>query len=385
MSSARELLDIDEVLAAEVWASGWLGQAWLDAELGDREPEDMLCTEVTGRACTRPSPRGRAAIAALRLVGPPSVQSMLDETLEILADQPANAWETQQAWEPVSAARATSVWDDEHIVFVEYAGPRPHTVMVAIGEVGGTVINHLDVLEPGAAAAFESLTEEPGEVPMPVAAVSVDDALREIATALRRTDMYWPRHEEQDYVKFRALVWSRARPDLQNSPDWEPISDTDREAVVRAFDADSGLDDDTVTRSLAELFIDYANGYLPDPPLGWSPGWVQMFLLDYLPRKVALDSGQLAAMPEALRAWVRFTGTRRDLDPQWVQPMIDTVDDCLPEFTAAFDDTSSWGPAKQIAAQLTERGIDLTDHDAVEEAISTLNAENLARHVLDSE
>jgi len=45
----------------------------------------------------------------------------------------------------------------------------------------------------------------------------------------------------------------------------------------------------------------------------------------------------------------------------------------------AFDDTAAWGPAKQIAAELTARGIDLSDSTAVEDAMRGLNAERLAR------
>ncbi|MDJ0343080.1 hypothetical protein QMK19_24525 [Streptomyces sp. H10-C2] len=32
-----------DVLQAEAWASSWLGEAWLAAPLGEREPEERLC------------------------------------------------------------------------------------------------------------------------------------------------------------------------------------------------------------------------------------------------------------------------------------------------------------------------------------------------------
>lgn len=51
----------------------------------------------------------------------------------------------------------------------------------------------------------------------------------------------------------------------------------------------------------------------------------------------------------------------------------------LPDFLAAVDDESAWGPAKQIAAELTARGVDLTDKAAVDAVVRELNATRLAR------
>jgi hypothetical protein len=49
---------------------------------------------------------------------------------------------------------------------------------------------------------------------------------------------------------------------------------------------------------------------------------------------------------------------------------------------STFDNETAWGPAKQVAAALTERGIDLTDPDAIDNAIHQLNAEQLAHQLL---
>jgi hypothetical protein len=136
-------------------------------------------------------------------------------------------------------------------------------------------------------------------------------------------------------------------------------------------------------RSLAEMFLDYGDGYLHAKPLGWSPDTVAMFLGDWLPRKAILDAGQREALPAALRRWLRFALQRRDVDPQWIEPVVAAVDEYLPMFTDAFDDERSWGPAKQIVAELTARGVDVTDPAAVDTAIGELNAEKLARRLTD--
>jgi hypothetical protein len=75
--------------------------------------------------------------------------------------------------------------------------------------------------------------------------------------------------------------------------------------------------------------------------------------------------------------------TRRDIGPDWIGPVVDAVDTYLPVLEDAFDDETAWGPAKQVAAALTERGVDLTDRQAVDNAIHQLNAEthlNLATY-----
>ena len=166
-----------------------------------------------------------------------------------------------------------------------------------------------------------------------------------------------------------------------NWPEWEALPDELRVALIDDFVASSGLVDDDVTRSLADLFVDYGDGYLTPRPLGWSPGAVTLFLADWLPRKVALDAEQRAALPEALRRWLRFALERRAVATEWIDPVVAEVDASLPEFEEAYDDESSWGPAKAVVAELVKRDVDLTDRAAVDDAIRAINAGQLARRL----
>jgi hypothetical protein len=106
-----------------------------------------------------------------------------------------------------------------------------------------------------------------------------------------------------------------------------------------------------------------------------------LFLTDWLPRKVALDAEQRAGLPEALRHWLRFALGRRGVASEWIDPVVAEVDASLPEFEEAYDDESSWGPAKVVVAELAKRDVDLTDRAAVNDAIRQLNAEQLARRL----
>lgn len=398
LRDARSVAAAPDALDAEVWASGWLGQAWLGADLGERQPERGLCMEVAGRACSRPSPHALAAVAALRRVVPPDEWSLLDGTVEILVEsQPAPSWLSVPGFAPVRAHRAVDVWDSERVLFVEYESgdahtPR-HTLMAQVTEPGGTMVAKLGVLREGA-AQYWSQIRDTRDVSMPVAEVPVPQALADLAGALRTTDMYWPRHDDEDYVEVRALAWSRCREFLPDLPDAPELPEQQRQELIDAFVAEAypsggvGADvpgdgdvDPEVVRSLADIFVDYGHGYITPGLMAWSPGWVALFLGDWLPRKTFLDDAQREALPEALRRWVRFALDRREVDAGWIEPVVAAVDTYLPEFLAMADDESAWGPAKQIAAELTARGIDLTDRAAVDAVIGELNAARLARRL----
>lgn len=212
---------------------------------------------------------------------------------------------------------------------------------------------------------------------MPITQQPIADVLGELATVLRTTDITWPRSDDEDFVDNRALVWSRCRDHL--SEDWiEPVGlpSGERRRLIDEFTTSTGRGNE-VTRSLADLFLDYGEDYIHSGPLSWSPGEVVLFLTDWLPRKAILDTEQRQALPDTLRQWLTFALTKRGIGPQWVAPVLKAVDSHLSEFRDAFDDRTTWGPAKETAAVLAERGVDLTDQQAVEEAIRGLNAERL--------
>lgn len=371
-------------LDAELWASRWFGQAWLAAAMGEREPEHQLCMEVVGRASSKPSAHGLAAVAALRRVAPESEEKLLAGTVEILTEsQPAPPWIDAVAAEPVGAWRAVNVWDSERVLFVEYAEPESHTLMAHIDLAAGGFISTLQMLGPDGAQGWDRL-QEPDDVPMPLEEKPVAEVLAELADAMRQTDMMFPRQADEGYVALRSLTWSRCRAHLPSLGDWEPPAEQDREPIIEEFIA-SGATDDETTRHLADLFLNYGEGYMTAGPLCWSPEQVELFLVDWLPRKAVLDADDRAALPEVLARWVRFALQRRGVEERWIEPVVAAVDECKQEFAEAFDDEAAWGPAKEVAAELAGRGVDLSDREKVDDAVRALNAERLARMLSERE
>jgi hypothetical protein len=312
---------------------------------------------------------------------------MLTETIDILAEtQPLPPWHTaaESGWTPAAAWRAVDVWDSERVLLIDYEGLHPHTLMARIRQAGGVMISMLVPLEPGAASQWDELRAGE-EVPMPITGQPVADVLADLADAMRTSDLYWPRNDNDYFVDNRALAWSRCRDHLPAwpDPDWEEekgLPDSERQRLVGEFTASAGRDDE-VTRSLANLFLNYGEGYIRSGPLCWSPDEVMLFLTDWLPRKAVLDADQRQALPDTLRQWLTFALAHRSVDPRWITPVVEAVDANLDEFRGAFDDHTAWGPAKEIAAALSDRGVDFTDQQAVEEAMHALNAERLARRL----
>ena len=79
--------------------------------------------------------------------------------MEVLAaSQPVPAWHAAGPNRPVGAWCAVDVWDSERVLFIDYDGPVPHTLMAHIGEVGGTLVDKLALLTPHAAHASAART-----------------------------------------------------------------------------------------------------------------------------------------------------------------------------------------------------------------------------------
>ncbi|WP_433455582.1 hypothetical protein ACQPXS_46380 [Streptomyces sp. CA-142005] len=349
--------------------------------MSEREPELVLCRGVVGRALTKPSPCGLAAVAAFERVALPACHAVLREAVGVLAgSQPVPAWHAAGLPRPVGAWCAVDVWDSERVLFIDCDGPISHTLMAHIGEVGGT----LALLGPHAACAWEG-TRGGGEVPMPLLEQDAAGVLADLAAALRLTDMTWPRCDDEDVVGLRALAWARCRVHLPHWPARQPLAKGERARVLDCF-AQVGAPWAEVAgtaRSLAELFLDYAENSRSRGPLCWSPGQVAVFLGDWLPRKTVLDQARRALLPAVLQRWVTFALTEGGVPTPWIAPVVAAVETYTPAFRAAFDDEEAWGPAQQIAAALAARDVDLADRDVVDAAVRAPNAERLAQQLMD--
>ncbi|MFG3442238.1 hypothetical protein ACGF0J_33765 [Nonomuraea sp. NPDC047897] len=81
--------------------------------------------------------------------------------------------------------------------------------------------------------------------------------------------------------------------------------------------------------------------FVGDRPLWWSPARVSQLFTSWLPREAILSEEAIAAMPEVVRAWSRFSGGHREV--------LDRVDADAPLLAGLMADESLAGLGKRIA------------------------------------
>lgn len=162
------------------------------------------------------------------------------------------------------------------------------------------------------------------------------------------------------------------------------MPDSERRALLDDFAAAHGdeLDLDAgIVEVLADAFVDFGDAYISQGVLGWSPDEVAVFMLDWVHPKVLLDAEARVALPDVLAVWVGFALRRCGLAEEHVVPVVEAVEELRDEFVEARSDAG--GPAAALLSRLIASGTDLDDREAVADAVSAFNAEQLARRLLE--
>jgi hypothetical protein len=100
---------------------------------------------------------------------------------------------------------------------------------------------------------------------------------------------------------------------------------------------------------------------------------VEMFCLDWAPRKIAADVEAFTLLPDVLAAWIRFVGRRRCIPDESITVGVQAAYDYAPEMIELSEDPETWGPAKTMSLAIQQRGIDITDQAALDEFTAEVN------------
>jgi len=221
------------------------------------------------------------------------------------------------------------------------------------------------------------LDTEPG---LSVADVDPGELSARVRAAIASGDMYLDNDWTQDFRNLRALLL--ARMGTLPQVEWaepEPPSDAEREAIVDAFLASPDAPpDDQVTRGILDLCLTGRCDFGGGDPFRWSPTVVEMFMLDFLPRKATIDAGQIRALPDVLRRWVAYGLAQRGCERRWIDETTAVIDELAPEFRRAVTDPDNFGSAKALSNAMMADGVDLTDADEVQAWIDAFNARPFA-------
>jgi hypothetical protein len=379
LNAAGELLTIDDPLEAEDWASGMLGAFYkLPAPFDVRERlERSLGPAIVQGAERKRNATGLAVLCALASVTGDEIGAREAAARMAARGVPRPRWaEVIGTPEFLGGYTVTDPFGDQigYYLTFRYADREPHLLMALYDENLGGIIKDAFVagLREGADPRLLLATD-------PEVAVQDADpaeAATRVGHAIATGDLFVDNDWTADFKHTRALLRARVRllPTVELSEPPEPLDDEGRELLIEEFLASPFAPprDETV-RIVDHCLIarcDFGDG----DPLRWSPTVVELFMLDYLPRKVSLSPEEVDALPEVLTAWVRFALTKRGLDERFVAEAAEAVQTFTEEFRGAVSDSDNFGPAKAIMRALQADGIDVTDQKAVDAWLADFNA-----------
>ena len=200
-----------------------------------------------------------------------------------------------------------------------------------------------------------------------------------IRAAIAHTDTTWDPPVGDDFWSGRAQPLLRAgqTPGAVDPPEPTELSSEERDRLRDEFLAspegrEFAADGDEAW--VASLVIDFCAGYTDGDPLRWSPVVVELFMTDWIPRKVLATPELLDRLPGALDAWVRFAARRRGI-PDWAANQTrGSIVNWVEEMVKAALDPAAGGPSKQFLLAAKAAGVDLEDEQALGTFITGWNA-----------
>lgn len=366
-------------LVAEMWASQMLGtfyklplpihvrdefehsmEAKLLEAIDEADGENQLAV-LRALAAVAPAPIGPKAhtrateLAARGVTDPPWAH-------EIGRPEFMDVWMTD---DPYGDQRA-------YYASFRYSGRDPHTVMALYDvNLGGIVKDSF------AGYTKRDLRSAPTPEELQRKEVEPRAMAAEILTGISTGDMYVDNDWTEDFRKNRALLATRMRPLVDDAPlvpgEFDPLPEEKRSKLLEEFmrtGLASGLEaEDSIVHHALTFRCDYSDG----DPLRWSPIGVELFMMDFLPRKVTLDAVEIRNLSPVLKAWVRFALAQRGLEERWITETEAAVDRWAAAFKREVTNPDTFGPAKAIGQAMMIDGIDFNDRLAVDRWIEEFN------------
>lgn len=389
----RDASELGGAFEAELWASGLLGTLWKHrfdvppAELDD--PALLLGRPLVDAVARHGGAGARVALSVIERVDDGALGVLAGELAHKLsaAFDPLPAWvgSVGDAEIERTAVMREDVFDDGFTVFIDarHPGDGRHAVGVYVDNNLGLMAK--DILLADSIARVEQVMQERpdphGELriePLEPAA-----AAGHVHAAIELTDMTLGAPVGEDYAGLRALALLRADeiPGPSVEPERPDLTGEERERLCEEFlAAPEGrvFESDGDEAYVASLAIDFCADYVDGRPLRWSPVVVELFMADWIPRKVLADAAFLERVPAVLDAWIRFAG-RRAGAPGWaIEQSRDAVRRWRDEMVRRGGDADAGGPAKRLLTAAKEASVDLEDPDAVDTFVAGWNAHSEA-------
>lgn len=356
-----------------MWISHLLGLFGGLLLLGEPDPAEAVGTRLISVAHRRRTPEAQMCLWALAAVGSDRLALRARRALtglEASASQVPGWFDRIGGAEPTSAWRASDPCGDQDGIMIGFRYPdgREHCLTVLVDHLLGGIAKDAVILPTSIEKVLPTWREDAG---IELVEEPVERAASRVMKAVGWTSMTIDAPITDDFVDTVALVRARLGSLADPVPDQEPFEAAEREALVQAFlsdDARSRFAHDPDAWFLLDALVDYRCDHGGDP-LRWSCGAAELFLLDWVPRKLSAPDALLGRAGDVLGAWP-WAMARAGLGAHLAEQTLEVVAELGSEAVEALRDQSRWGPAKRVAMEMLADGVDPTDGDTVEAWLS---------------
>jgi hypothetical protein len=383
----HHLTDGLEPLAVEWWASE-LWSVLQGQRFGDMDPVALFAGGLIDYAAGRGTPEALAVLRAVEAVAPePFAAKARSAGMRVAA-----AGIREPSWaDAVGQATPTEAWltfdavdDDGVSVMVGFEGPAgPHTLGVYIDHNLGGIAKDSFVVPATIDEVMARLSDQGDSDCTRHRQIAIGEAAARWLDGFEMTDMTREAPVTDDLRNLRAMVFARLgiMPSGGEVPADAMIGEDERRQVLADFlhsDETVGIrgvdgHHDGEVDELAQQVMTFSLDYVEGTPLRFSPVMVEIFCLDWAPRKIAGGKDSFTLLPDVLAAWIRFAGRRRGVPEQSIEDSIEAAYDFAPEMIELSQDPANWGPAKTIALGIQARGIDITDRGSLDDFVAEVN------------
>jgi hypothetical protein len=389
-SAPKELTDDLPPLAIEMWASQ-MWSVWSQSELIGMDAIEVFAGGLIRYCAKRATPAALLVLRALASVAPPPYGERARREADRLA---AGGVPERRSTSAVGTGDPTVAWlsfdpidDDGVSVMVGFDGPgTPCTIGVYIDHNLGGLAKDVFAVPASVDEVLTQLRDShEGFAELEYRSISLMEASARWKAGFDMTDMSLDPPTSEDLDHLRALVMARLAklPVGEAVPGPGMLEEDERERVLAEFlESDDAADlrssgdelnEDEVVGYLAHQVMTYSLDYAGGTPLRFSPVMVELFCLDWAPRKIAADGDAFTFLPHVLGAWIRFVGRRRGIPDESIRAAVEAVHDHAPEMIELSEDPETLGPAKTMALAIKQRGIDITDQAALDEFVAEVN------------
>jgi hypothetical protein len=383
--------EVGSALDAEAWASHLLGTFRAQRhglpfpDAVEVDPALLYGAPLVTRLATLDDPAATVALASIAKLDDGKLGALAAELLAgstRVAGVPGWIEQIGESEVVGAAVMSEALFDDARTVLLESRHPDGETMAVGVlidRNLGGLAKDILlaESIEQVAEAMGRHSNGDEAELELERTPPGVAAGL--IRAAIARTDMTWDPPVDDDFWSGRALALLRAdqTPGTVEPPQPTELSNEDRDRLRDEFlSSPEGREfaPDGDEAWVASLAIDFCAGYTDGDPLRWSPVVVELFMADWIPRKVLATPELLDRLPVALDAWVRFAARRRGI-PEWAANQTrESIANWVQEMVKSALDPAVGGPSKQFLLAAQAAAVDLEDEQALGTFIKGWNA-----------